>query len=263
MTLTLTPRVERPASSFQQWLAMSGRIIKQMTFGGEILGAVLVSFVCTVGFYLPMKYVMETVNKVDYGQYVVAIIVLQSLSISMASAAQRAAVEGAFNFTDRLKTMPIRPTVILIARLTGSLYRSAVSIAVIMVLGYIIGFRLHAGPVQSVLFFVFSLSVGVILSLVADFMGTVSANATAMSQAITLPSLILGMMSTGFVPEAGFPEWTHPFVRNQPVSQISGVMREMSTTGATWHSATAALIWLSALAAIATPLAVWAIGRRR
>jgi ABC-2 type transport system permease protein len=50
-----------------------------------------------------------------------------------------------------------------------------------------------------------------------------------------LPTLILGMMSSGFVPVSQFPEWIQPFVRNQPISQFVNVMRATDYNALTWE----------------------------
>ncbi len=97
--------------------------------------------------------------------------------------------------------------------------------------GYAIGFRFSAGAAQAALFCALALSISVALSLGADAIGTLAKSPEATSQALALPQLILGMLSCGFVPETGFPEWIRPFVRNQPISQFSFAMRDMARAG--------------------------------
>ena len=109
----------------------------------------------------------------------------------------------------------------------------------------------------------FALAVGTVLSLGADALGTLTKSPESVSQALTLPTLVFGMLSTGFVPETGFPEWIRPFARNQPISQFAVSMRDMAGDGVTLHTLWPALAWLVGGAIVLTPLAIWASVRRQ
>ena len=150
----------------------------------------------------------------------------------------------------------------LTSRICAGLVRSVTSLIAALVFGYVIGFRFTAGLGQAILFCVFSLAVGTVLAIGADGLGSLTKSPESLSQALTLPTLILGMLSCGFVPESGFPEWIRPFARNQPISQFSFAMRDMAAGGVTWHVLWVPLVWLIGLAVAFVPLAVWASVRR-
>lgn len=243
-----------------QLLTMIALTVKHRAFRNELIAAVFAPVVFTLGFYLPLRLVMEF-KGIDYAQYVVAIIVLQTMAFTMTSTAQTAAVQAKVGFSSRLRTMPINTLLPMAARVTSALVRSVVSLLAAIGFGYVIGFRLNAGPAQSLLFCVFALAVGFVFTVGADALGTASRNPEAVSQALTLPILIFGMLSTGFVPESGFPEWIRPFARNQPISQFSSAMRDMASTGVTWEGLWPALAWLAGIALVCIPLAIWASAR--
>ncbi|MGX1763298.1 ABC transporter permease, partial [Streptomyces lydicus] len=136
------------------------------------------------------------------------------------------------------------------------------SLAAAILFGYLIGFRFVAGFGQAVLFCAFSLAVGTTLALGADALGSLTKSPESLSQALTLPTLIFGMLSCGFVPEKQFPEWIRGFVRNQPVSQFSFALRDMAADGVSWQVLWVPLVWVSGLALVFTPLAIWASVRR-
>lgn len=249
----------------RQWRALTGRILRTMA-KAELPMAVLIPLVFTVGFYFPLRYIMQSGDKLgglSYAQFVVPIIVLQMMSFTMMSNAQLAAFESMNGFNDRLQSMPVAPMVPLAARISAGLVRSTLALAAAVAYSYAIGFRFQAGFGQAVLFCAFALAVGLVLSLGADALGCLSKSPEALSQALTLPMLILGMLSCGFVPERSFPGWIQPFVRNQPVSQFSFAMRDMATAhGVSWQVLWVPLVWLGGIAAVFTPLAIWASGRR-
>lgn len=252
--------VARP-SAFAQWRALTGRIVRTMATKGELIAAVITPLVFTVGFYLPLRYVMKF-QGVDYAQYVMPIIVLQTMAFTMMSNAQVAAFEAMTGLSTRLQTMPIGTLVPFSARISAGLVRSVTSLTAAVIFGHIIGFRFVAGFGQAVLFCVFSLAIGTVLAIGADALGSLTKSPESLSQALTLPTLIFGMLSCGFVPERSFPEWIRPFVRNQPISQFSFALRDMAADGVTWQVLWVPLVWVIGLAAAFVPLAIWASVRR-
>lgn len=248
-------------SAFAQWRALTGRIVWTMATKGELIVAVVTPLVFTLGFYLPLKFVMKF-SGIDYAQFVMPIIVLQTMSFTMMSNAQIAAFESMTGLNTRMQTMPIGMLVPLTSRISAGLVRSVTSLIAAIVFGYIIGFRFVAGFGQAALFCAFSLAVGTVLAIGADALGCLTKSPESLSQALTLPTLIFGMLSCGFVPESGFPHWIRPFVRNQPISQFSFAMRDMAAGGVSWHVLWVPLVWLGGLAACFVPLAIWASVRR-
>ncbi|MEV6427947.1 ABC transporter permease [Nocardia sp. NPDC051463] len=249
-------------SSFAQWRALTGRIVRTMVMKGELAVAIVTPLVFTVGFYLPLRYVMKVFQGIDYAQFVMPIIVLQTMAFTMMSNAQLAALESMTGFTTRLQTMPIGTLVPLTARICAGLVRSVTSLTAALLFGHMIGFRFVGGLQQAVLFCVFSLAIGTVLAIGADTLGSLSKNPESLSQALTLPTLIFGMLSCGFVPERSFPEWIQPFVRNQPISQFSFALADMAHGGVTWQVLWVPLVWLGGLAIVFVPSAVWASVRR-
>ncbi|ETT23561.1 putative ABC transporter membrane protein [Rhodococcus aetherivorans] len=249
-------------SGLQQWLALTGRTVWTMIRYGEILVAILAPLIFTVGFYLPLKFVMQ-LRGVDYAQFLMPIIVMQAMAFTAISASQLSAMENANGFSTRLKTMPVVDAVPLLARMSSGVVRSAVSLTAALLFGHVIGFRFSAGFWQAALFCSFAMLISITLSLGADAIGSLSKSPEATAQALTLPQLILGMLSCGFVPEDGFPEWIRPFVRNQPISQFSFAMRDMAEGGVTASVLFPAAAWCLGLLAVFGPLAFWASMRRQ
>jgi len=248
-------------SGFHQWRALSGRSIRAMVREGQLFIAIIAPLVFTIGFYLPLKFVMQ-IKGIDYAQFLMPIIVLQAMAFTAISASQVAARESANGFTTRLKTMPVSAPAPLTSRMTSSFFRSVVALTAALLFGHVIGFRFSAGFWQAAAFCGFGLLIGVTLSLGADAIGSLAKSPEATSQALALPQLILGMLSCGFVPEEGFPEWIRPFVRNQPISQFSFAMRDMAEGGITASVLLPAALWCAGLLVVCAPLAVWASVRR-
>ncbi|GGK58020.1 ABC transporter permease [Nocardia camponoti] len=268
MTATIKPAnalfAELPAvrpSSFAQWRALTGRIVHTMATKGELIVACITPFIITISFYLPLRYVMKF-QGIDYAQFVMPVVVLQTMAMTMMSNAQLSAFEALTGFSTRLQTMPIGKFVPLMSRIAAGIVRSLISLTATILYGYLIGFRFLGGWLDALCFAAFAVAVGVALTFGADAMGSLSKNPEALSQALTLPILIFGMLSTGFVPEKSFPEWVRPFARNQPISQFSETLQDMANGHMTWGGSWVSLAWLGGITALFLPLAVWASVRR-
>jgi ABC-2 type transport system permease protein len=63
------------------------------------------------------------------------------------------------------------------------------------------------------------------LSLGADATGSVGWELDSAGQLLLIPQLLLVLLSTGMAPAEAFPDWLEPFVRYQPVSQVTETLR--------------------------------------
>ena len=101
MTTLVNRHIRAQPSSFIQWLALTKRTVRMMRVKGEFIIAVLAPLIFTIGFYLPLKYVMQ-VQGIDYAQFVMAIIVLQAMSFTMTSTPFVCSPSGTFACTTTL-----------------------------------------------------------------------------------------------------------------------------------------------------------------
>ncbi|MFD4469413.1 ABC transporter permease [Rhodococcus sp. NPDC058505] len=256
-------RHRRPElSPVGQWLALTGRNIRGMWTSGQLLIAVLAPAIFTIGFYLPLRLVMRF-QGIDYAQFVMAIIVLQAMAFTAISAAGKAALEAVNGMDARFKTMPIFAGVPLASRMSASFVHCTISLIAALAYGHIIGFRFQGGPANTVAFIGLSLTFAMTLSLAGDLIGTLSKSPVITSQALTIPQLILGMFSAGFIPVEQFPSWSQAFVRNQPVSQFAIAMRAIAEGNATMDLIAPAIWWSIGLFVVIAPLTVWANVRRK
>ncbi|MDV7245554.1 MULTISPECIES: ABC transporter permease [Rhodococcus] len=248
-------------SNVQQWVALTQRNLHTMSVTGQFFIAVLAPLIFTVGFYLPLRLVMKF-QGVDYAQFVMPIIVLQAMAFTAVSAAHRAATESSNGMNTRFQTMPVGAAIPLAARMSASLVHSSISLVAAVTYGYLIGFRFDGGTRLTLGFCALAMLIGFALTTGADALGTLTGSPEVTSQALTLPQLILGMFSSGFVPVSQFPEWAQGFVRNQPISQFSESMRAMTEGTITLHQMTPTLLWCAGLVLAFVPLSIWSNVRR-
>ena len=128
----------------------------------------------------------------------------------------------------RFKAMPIAALTPLAARMSASMYRCSIALAVSLVCGHVIGFRFYGGVAHTVGFCLLVLVIGAAMALIGDLIGIANENPEATTPLMLLPQLILGLLSVGLQPVERFPAWIQPFVRDQPVSQFVYALRALA-----------------------------------
>lgn len=241
--VTVSPGALR-VPGWMQWSALSGRGIRASLREGDVVlafSAPLVFFVC---FYVPLRRSMEALG-IDYAQYLLPLIVVYAMFFGSMFAGDRAAREVAGGMATRLRSMPLRPWVPVAARMSANLMRAVSALAGALVIGAAFGFRFHSPP-AALVFLVVVLAFGAALVICVDTLGTVTRNPELSGTILFGPQLLLIMTSTGFVPVQGFPGWIQPFVRNQPVSQVTDALRALADGRFTAQLGVAA-IWIVGL----------------
>ncbi len=208
--------------------ALTQRVFIRSLRDLDLLLAVLTPIAFLGIFTIGLQHVIDT-GGVSYPQYVLAAVLVQSILLGTLTAADRAARDKDSGITARLTTLPVRTATPLLARLLYSLLRDGLGIAAGIALGYILGFRFSGGPGYTVAFIAVVLMLSVGLSLGADAIGSMGWALSDTSQLLLIPQLLLVMLSTGLAPVDSFPGWVQPFVRHQPVSQITETLRGLAT----------------------------------
>lgn len=245
----------------RQWLALTNRSLRGMAREGQFFLCIVSPVLLTICFYIPLRTIMNGYPGMDYAQFLMPVICLQSAGFVATSAAMRAATDGSLGLTNRLRSMPVNAMVPPLARLGANGVLLVISLTWALLSGLIIGWRPESGPLNFAGFIGVAFLIGVILAFGADIIGALSQNPQATSQALALPQLILGMLSTGFVPEERFPEWIRPFARNQPISQFTDLMRGFDSGDATLELAFPSICWAVGLVLAALVGGAWVMLR--
>ena len=246
-------------------LTLAGRHLRMMARRpASVIGALVLPVVFAVLFLTVFGRVMDRAG-IDYALFMVPAIVLHSVFFSGMSISIWAAEDAGSGMMDRLRSMPVSRLAPALALLIGEMIRTVVGSLVLIVVGYIAGFRFETG----VLGFL-------------GFLGIVVCAAAA----ICLPYLVLGyglakmepvqaignlvyfpllLVSTLFVPAVAYPGWMRPIVENQPISRLGEALRAASTLGMEHTTSTVliALAWCAGLVVVfgaAVPRVIGKVG---
>lgn len=262
--------VARPhPSPWRQWWVLTRRLIAPTLRNGEVLTAVVASVVFTAGWYIPLNNIMgPTTGMSSYAQFLMPLIALQGISFAAVTGALRASTDSVKGVNRRFQSMPIAALTPLAARMSASVYRCVIGTAAALISGHVIGFRFYRDWEYTFGFCLLLLMIGVVLSFLADLLGTKSGNPEATTQWLMLPQLIFGLLSVGIQPAEHFPDWIQPLVRNQPISQFVYALRALagdSSPGVgdvSWSLLAPSVLWLAGAMAIMLPLSLILLLRR-
>ncbi len=248
-----------------QWWVLTARGIGKIARNGEFLLAFLSPALLAVCFYLPLRKLVDTTG-FDYAQFLMPIVMLQSVAFVASTAAMRSALERD-RIHDRFRVLPMPAVIPFLARTSTNVVMLTVALLCGLTACLLMGWRpdteYGAGLWGTVVVLAVAGGFGMLLALTADAIGLVASSPTSTSQLIAFPTLILGMLSTGFVPLSAFPEWIQGFVENQPISQITTVMRFAESGDLTLEIVLPSLYWSLGLAVLAFSLFALSVRRSR
>jgi ABC transporter DrrB family efflux protein len=163
----------------------------------------------------------------------------------------------------RFRSLPMARPAVLAGRTLADVIRNAVVISLMLIVGFLIGYRYQTSFPQFVLGVLLVLTFAYSLSWVMASIGLKVANPEAAQTAVFLPVFPFVFASAVFVPPATMPSWLRGFAENQPVTAVAEAARGlMLGQGAlepgrsVADQVIVALIWCAAITVVAAPLAV-------
>jgi ABC-2 type transport system permease protein len=246
--------------------ALTERVV-QNAMRNDLVFAVVSPGLNFVVFNFMLGNVIDT-GGMSYPQYVLPVVIIQVIFLGALTTIDRAAQDERSDFADRLRTLPISAVTPLTARMLYCLFRGALGLLAAIAVGYAFGFRMFGGLMCAAAFAVLVLLLTLALSLAADAAGVVSvasqgrfASSGVLDQLLLVPQMLLVMLSTGMAPADSFPDWLHPFVRNQPVSQVTQTLRGFTTGHVVVSNLATSLAWCLGLLVVFGAIAVRVQGR--
>jgi ABC transporter DrrB family efflux protein len=169
---------------------------------------------------------------------------------------------------DRFRSLPMSVVAPLAGRTLADLARSALTLTLMVAVGFAIGFRPQTGLLGLLGGVAVGLAFGYAWSWVMALLALVVRTAEAVQAATYLVVFPLAFTSSVFVPTQTMPSWLQPFAANQPVTVATNALRGLALgQGALPPGRTVAgqvglaLVWAAAIAAVFAPLAVRAYRR--
>lgn len=192
----------------------------------------------------------------DYIDYLVPGILALTMAFGLESTVIAVTQDLNKGVIDRFRSMPMTNGAVLVGRSAADMLQSAVSLAVMIGVGYAIGWRAHTsaggflGAVGLLLLFRFAmLWIGIYLALLAG--------KPELVQAVQILVWPVGFLSNAIASPESMPDWLGTVVQWNPMSQTATAVRDLfgSVGGESGH-VLAAVLWPVALFALFFPLAL-------
>lgn len=235
--------------------ALTMRTMSGSRRDADLLFAALAPVGCFLGFTLVLGGIIHT-GPMTYPQYVLPVVIVQAMLFGAMTTADRAARDRLSGFGSRLRTLPVPAAVPLGARMLYCLIRAVIALVASLAVGWSFGFRMQGGPGCTVLFVIIVVAFAMAVCLGADALGCRVGSVESSSQLLLLPQLVLVLLSTGIAPAESFPTWLGPFIRCQPVSQVTETLRGLSTGHVPGGELAVTLAWCLGLLGLFGGLAV-------
>lgn len=198
---------------------------------------------------------INTGSNQSYVNYMLPGILLITIASGIAYTAYRLFLDMQGGIFERFQSMPIARPSVLWAHVLTSLAANLVSIAVVIGVALIMGFRPRASVgawltvVGILILFILALTwVAVIAGL--------SAKTIDGASAFSYPLIFLPFISSAFVPTASMPGPVAWFAENQPVTSIVNTLRALFADKPVGSDSWIALAWLLALLIVAYAFAI-------
>lgn len=226
----------------------------------DLVFAAVVPILGVIGLTFLLRDVIAT-GQMSYAQYILPAIVVQAMLFGALTTTDRAAWDKISGISARMRTLPISPYTPLMARMAYCLIRGVLALGASILGAYLFGFRLTAGFGYFTAFVLLALTLTLALSLGADATGNKAGRTEVASQLLLVPQVLLVMLSTGLAPVDAFPDWLHPFVRYQPVSQITETLRGFTSGQVEAGNVITSLAWCLGLLVVFGTIAIRLQGR--
>jgi ABC transporter DrrB family efflux protein len=262
MTATIvTPAISPPARPTAGWLvadalAVARRNLIVMTRTPQVI---VFSTIQPVLFVLMFRYVFGGsihIPGVRYVDYLICGVLVQTIAFGSQTTAVALAEDLHRGLIERFRSLAMARSALLAGRALADACRYLLVIAVMIGVGFAVGFRLHTNPVALVAAGALVLLFGLAMSWVMALLALTSKSAEA-ATAASFPLLaLLVFPSNVFVATRYMPAPVREYAADQPVSATANAVRSLLIGGPTTTHVLVAIAWSIGIVAVFAPLAV-------
>lgn len=218
-----------------------------------------------VMFMLLNRYVLGgaiNTGDVSYSNYLFAGILVQTLAFGANYTTINLAVDLKEGIIDRFRSLPMNNAAVVIGHIISDLFRNLISGIIIVLIGFLIGFRPNATPIEWLYVFglaiVFTLAISWLSAILGLMVKSLEA-AQWMGFVVIFP---LTFISSAFVPTETMPAALRTFAENQPLTLVIDSMRSWLVGTPIDNEPWLALAWCAVIIAVSVPLTAWLFRRR-
>ncbi|WP_194762952.1 ABC transporter permease [Microbacterium sp. UFMG61] len=168
----------------------------------------------------------QSIGSENYVNYLLPGILLIAVASGIAYTAYRLFTDLQSGIFERFHSMPIARSSVLWAHVLTSLVANGITLAIIFAVGFLLGFRIGAGPLTWLAVIGILLLFTLALTWLAIIAG-LSAKTIDGATAFSYPLIFLPFISSAFVPTDTMPGPVQWFAENQPVTSIVNTIQAL------------------------------------
>lgn len=199
---------------------------------------------------------------VDYLEFLMAGIIVQTVAFGSTTTAIAVTNDMQRGIVDRFRSLPMSNLAVLNGHVISDVFRNAISTIVMLITGFIIGFRSDATFVEWLAIAGILLLFTLAFSWVAAIMGVLAKSVEGVQWLTFIIIFPLTFASGAFVPANTMVEWLRPFAENQPITHYVEAVRSLMIGTPMGDHGWIAVLWGIGTLVVAMPLAAWLFKRK-
>jgi ABC-2 type transport system permease protein len=230
-TTTTAERVTDGSPSITNWLSDGWITTRRNLIKIKRVPDILVfTTLQPIMFVLLFSYVYEGVIDIpgsSYKEFIMAGIFAQTVVFGSTYSGSAMAQDLKDGIIDRFRTLPMSPSAVLVGRTNGDLLINAISMAVMMATGFVVGWRIRSSLLEALGAVALLLLFAYALSWVMAFLGMSVRSPEVINNVSFLILFPLTFLSNAFVPSASLPAPLRVFAEYNPVSALVQAARNL------------------------------------
>jgi ABC transporter DrrB family efflux protein len=212
-----------------------------------------------VMFVLLFRYVFGgaiRVPGIPYVEYLIPGAIAQTASFSSFGTAIGLNMDAQRGLIERVRAMPTARFAVLFGRLASDTVRSTGVVAVLIGIGYAVGFRFDDGAGPAIGMAVLAIAFGLAICCIAAGIGLSIKDVEAVQGFGLIWLFPLTFVSSAFVPVQSMPGWLQAIARPNPVSLVVASMRSMTYGGPLEAHLLESIAWIAGILLVFVPVSV-------
>jgi ABC transporter DrrB family efflux protein len=262
-------------STFVWWMRDTGEMVRRNLLHirrtpellldvtvSPIMFVLLFSFVFGGAIGEAVQFRVPGVDTDAYTNFLMAGIFVQTIAFAGIYTGVLLANDLKNGMIDRFRSLPMSQSSVLTGRTVTDLLRALLAVAIMWIVGMLVGFRPEGGIGGSLAAVGIMLLFGFALSWVGVAAGALVRTPEALQGIIFAAVFPLTFVSSAFVPTATMPGWMRAFADVQPMTQVVNAVRDLTLGVDLTQGEIPAVLWSVGMLAVFFPLGMWAYNRR-
>lgn len=229
------------------------------------LDQVLSLLLFPIMFMLLNRYVLGgaiDTGDVSYANYLFAGILVQTLAFGANYTTINLAVDLKEGIVDRFRSLPMASSALVVGHIASDLVRNVISGAIIIVVGFVVGFRPNADITDWLLVIGLSILFTLAISWLSAILGLLVKTLEAAQWIGFVVIFPLTFISSAFVPTDTMPSALQAFAENQPLTHVINTVRSLLVGTPMGDSGWLSVVWCIAIIVVSVPITTWLFRRR-